>query len=138
MASAGQATAQSPQAVQRSAPFSSRFSTCWPRQTALNSLFFSGYLTVAFLLKRCLMVIITPPRMAGRYILSAKVISFFTTTFDLPDKDCIAISPLLISPLKSSPNPLGQHLQLPAGSIFSSRDSLTDHNGNAAVSSGST
>jgi hypothetical protein len=37
MASAGQATAHKPQAVQRSAPFSSRFNTCLPLKTGANS-----------------------------------------------------------------------------------------------------
>ena len=38
-----------------------------------------------------LSVITIPPKMAGKYIRSAKVISFLTTTFDLPERDSIII-----------------------------------------------
>src|SRR5690606_30716488 len=89
MASAGQETAHSPHAVQRSRPCSSRLSTCWPRHTGLMGRCCSGYLMVAFLPKKCRIVIIMPFQIAGRYIRSEKVISFLTTTFDLPLRDCI-------------------------------------------------
>ena len=52
MASAGQATAHRPQAVQRSAPASSRFNTCWPRYTGAISRFTSGYLIVGVRLNK--------------------------------------------------------------------------------------
>ena len=43
MASAGQATAHNPQAVQFSLPSASLFKTCNPLNTGLNSRFCSGY-----------------------------------------------------------------------------------------------
>jgi len=38
---------------------------------------------VAFFLNKCFSVMIIPPNIAGRYIRSNSVISFFTTSFDL-------------------------------------------------------
>ena len=66
IASAGQATAHNPQAVQRSAPFSSRFKTCQPLYTAATGLVSSGYFTVALRLNKWLPVINIPLIMPGK------------------------------------------------------------------------
>src|SRR3954469_2889754 len=67
MASAGQATAQRPQATHFSSPFSSRISTCLPRHFGKTGIFSSGELTVIFFLKMCLKVV-AKPTMNGRII----------------------------------------------------------------------
>jgi hypothetical protein len=59
-ASAGQATEHRPQATHFSRPFSSRIKTCFPRYFGNMGIFWSGYLTVIGLRKRCLNVVAKP------------------------------------------------------------------------------
>src|SRR5690606_4434174 len=89
MASAGHDNAHNPQAVQRSLPSSSRFSECCPRKFLEYGRISSGYLIVGIFLKKCFIVIDKPFAIAGKYILSQKLIGFCSNTFFLFDKGCI-------------------------------------------------
>src|SRR5690606_38298099 len=91
IASAGQERAQSPQAVQRSRPSSSRFSECSPRKFFEYGRCSSGYFTVGIFLKKCRIVIPRPFAIAGRYMRSQKFMGFCSITFFLFDKDCIVL-----------------------------------------------
>ena len=81
MASAGQATAHRPQAVQFSRPSASRFNTCKPRNTGEKGRFSSGYCIVAFFRNICFKVMAIPLIIFHRYRLSRKVMGLRSTGF---------------------------------------------------------